>query len=110
MTKHEELRELAVAANVIDHNEQRGWYDEECLLEMPIHYPKNARFIAAASPTSILELLDRQDRLEALLREASEALKDAFYALNETPRGKETHTVMKYADAAIAAIEKELTP
>lgn len=67
MTKHEELRELAVAANVIDHNEQRGWYDEECLLEMPIHYPKNARFIAAASPTSILELLDRQDRLEALI-------------------------------------------
>lgn len=109
MTKHEELRRLAEKAAAIYHNEEHNWYTVQ-QLSFGVTIPKNARFIAAASPDVVLALLDRQDRLEALLREASEALKDAFYALNETPRGKETHTVMKYADAAIAAIEKELTP
>ncbi len=65
-----ELRALAVAANVIDHNEQTGWYEKGNLLEYGLHYPKNCAYIAAMDPTTTLGLLDEIERLRGLLREA----------------------------------------
>lgn len=57
-----ELRRLAEAANVIDHNENPSWYSEEELHRL-FEYPKNYRFIAAANPATVLKLLDENEVL-----------------------------------------------
>ena len=59
-TLHEELRALAQAANVLDHNESGNWYGPTASI---IYYPKDARFIAAASPDVVLGLLDENKEL-----------------------------------------------
>lgn len=54
------LQELKAAAEVaarIDHNEQEGWYSAECIQSQGAHYGKNARFIAACDPATILKLI-----------------------------------------------------
>jgi hypothetical protein len=63
----DKLKELALAANVIDHNENRGWYEADMLLLDGVYYPKNARFIAAASPDVVLALIEDLEKHRALL-------------------------------------------
>lgn len=65
------LKKLALAANVIDHNESSEWYDEEGLLGSRVSYPKNARYIAAASPGAILALIAERDALQLALDKVS---------------------------------------
>jgi len=60
----EQLKVLALAAAVIDHNENRGWYEEDMLLQDGVYYTKNARFIAAASPDVVLALIAERDNLK----------------------------------------------
>ena len=64
-----ELEALAKAAAVIDHNEKPEWYSEEELHRF-FHYPKNYRFIAAANPARILQMI-------ALIRQLGDALEVA---------------------------------
>lgn len=66
MNKLTELIEVARAAAVLDHNEAEEWYSAE-LMEVYAFFPKNARFIAACDPATILELC-------ALLQQAEKAL------------------------------------
>ena len=64
----EQLKVLALAAAVIDHNENRGWYEEDMLLQDGVYYTKNARFIAAASPDVVLTLIAENEQLGHLYR------------------------------------------
>ena len=57
MTKTEELLKLTEAALVIDHNENADWYSETDMMSR-VHYKKNARFIAAANPATIKQLVE----------------------------------------------------
>jgi hypothetical protein len=61
------LIEAAKAASVLDHNENAGWYGVHAIENAGAYYRKNARFIAACDPATILELC-------ALLEKAEEAL------------------------------------
>lgn len=54
---------LAKEAAQLDHNENSDWYSAADLVEC-VHCEKNARFIEAASPNVVLELLAVIDRLE----------------------------------------------
>lgn len=60
---YSELKRLAEAAKALDHNENDGWYRERSLMLGRISYPKNARFMAAASPDVVLGLLAEVERL-----------------------------------------------
>ena len=73
-----ELRALALAANVPDHNENPAWYLEEDLLLDGVYYAKNARFIAAASPDVVLGLLNALERKDQLLKQALDLLNMGF--------------------------------
>ena len=95
-----ELRALAVAANVIDHNEQAGWYEKGNLLEYGLHYPKNCAYIAAMDPTTTLALLDEIERL----RTAAQAGLEALCLPCDRWNKQQTEIV----NAAIAALEKEV--
>lgn len=64
MTDYTTLKALAEKAAVIDHNEVREWFTTEQLLDSGQHYPKNAAFIAAASPDVVLALIARVAELE----------------------------------------------
>ena len=97
---HDELRALAVAANVIDHNEQAGWYEKGNLLEYGLHYPKNCAYIAAMSPDQTLALLDENARLRTAAQAGLEALC--------LPCDRWNKTQSKLVNAAIAALEEEL--
>jgi hypothetical protein len=52
------LKKLAEAALVIDHNECYGWYSAEHIETHGVYFPKNARFIAAANPKTILQMIE----------------------------------------------------
>lgn len=67
MNKLTALAEVAKAAATIDHNEQEGWYSAEVIREQGAYFSKNAKFIAACDPDTILELC-------ALLEKAEDAL------------------------------------
>jgi hypothetical protein len=71
-----ELKKLAEVANVIDHNERADWYTAGELMSKTgvISYPKNARFIAAASPDAILKLIAERDALYEALKAAMQSL------------------------------------
>ena len=71
MNKLTTLAEAAKAAATIDHNEQEGWYSAEVIREQGAYFPKNAKFIAACDPDTILELCDLVVELEEVLRELS---------------------------------------
>lgn len=58
-----ELKKLAEDARRPANNEQAAWYEEKHMLDG--FYPKNARFIAAASPDAILKILAERDALYA---------------------------------------------
>jgi hypothetical protein len=92
------LIEAAKAASVLDHNENAGWYGVHEIENAGAYYRKNARFIAACDPATILELC-------ALLEKAEEALKKNFEFL-ETP--VEDRKVMPWTDTydALAAIKQ----
>lgn len=94
-----DLRKLAESAGISDHNENPSWYDVDGLLLDGVYYPKNARFIAACSPDVILQLLDRLDRQDKLLRDLSKAIKGDRHDVEDWPEDSRN---------AIAAIEKEL--
>lgn len=85
------LRVLAEAANVVD------WYTPDDVLLSGVELWKNARFIAACSPDVVLGMLDALERKDALLRQALEAF--------DAVAGKG-----KLCNAAVEAINKELTP
>ncbi len=53
----QELKAAAEGAARIDHTEQEGWYSAECIQSQGAHYGKNARFIAACAPATILKLI-----------------------------------------------------
>ena len=89
----EQLKALAMAAAVIDHNENRGWYSWDYIINNGADYPKNARFIAAASPDVILALIAEHEEQSRLLgmsgsreadliarRDADEALMREVYS------------------------------
>ena len=57
MTDTKALRKLAEAAALIDHNERAEWYSEESMVTYAF-FPKNARFIAACTPQTVIALLD----------------------------------------------------
>lgn len=63
----DKLKALALAANVIDHNERAEWYTAGELLERYMTYHKNARFIEAASPDVVLGLLAENERLKSAM-------------------------------------------
>jgi hypothetical protein len=89
VNKLTKLIEAAKAARLIDHNENATWYSVEAIQYQGAHFPKNARFIAACDPATILELC-------ALLEKAEEALK--FYAddpWNNQNKGKQALAAIK---------------
>jgi hypothetical protein len=70
MTEH--LRELAELAAALDHNEHPEWYSSDYLEGIGVlSYPKNARFMAAASPAAVLALITEIGRLTACLKTAN---------------------------------------
>jgi hypothetical protein len=82
MTDTTRLRKLAESALKPDHNENPDWYSESYLIgNGNIGFPKNAKFIAAANPAAIIELLDTIDRLtkEAGVKHSYEEAAE-FYA------------------------------
>jgi hypothetical protein len=62
------LRELAKKANELDHNERPEWYHADNIQKQGAYYPKNARFIAAASPDVVIGLLDEIERLRSVIQ------------------------------------------
>jgi hypothetical protein len=61
------LVEAAKAASVTDHNENPRWYKYSDLIRDVIFYPKNARFIAACDPATILELCALLEKMEEVI-------------------------------------------
>ena len=61
-----ELKQIAEEAAILDHNESSKWYGVHEITEAGAYYPKNARFIAAATPDLILKLLDVVSHTRAL--------------------------------------------
>jgi hypothetical protein len=83
-----ELEKLAKAALVLDHNESDRWYAADYICEEGAHYIKNANFISACDPQTILAMIE-------LLREIG----DEYHKLL-----KEHHT--RWTDAQIEALDK----
>lgn len=81
-----QLRPLAEAAAVIDHNETAQWYDSGSLLGHGLHYPKNTRFIEATSPATIVALLDCMEALQAEVTNFAPFLKDGETPLQRLER------------------------
>ena len=65
----EQLKALALAARNPDHNESEAWYPASFVGE--IYYPKNAAYIAAASPDVVLGLLEQIENYRAMWKEAT---------------------------------------
>lgn len=67
-----ELKKLAEAASVLDHNEAATWYSADYIREEGAFYLKNARFIAAANPAKVLEMI----RVMEILHREAKAVAD----------------------------------
>jgi hypothetical protein len=78
MTRTEELLALAEAAMVLDHNEQEGWYEADFIKECGAYYPKNARFIAAANPETIRQLVELVRLQNAALEFAADFIPTSY--------------------------------
>lgn len=82
MTDTQELRKLAEAAALIDHNERAEWYSEESMVTYAF-FPKNARFIAACTPQTVIALLDTIEAQAALLKQCKTVLESCATVFDE---------------------------
>jgi hypothetical protein len=89
----DELKALADAALVIDPIEVPGWYTAKTIEYEPAFYPKNARFIAAADPGTIKQLIELCEMQHEALAEAVKCI--ALYS----------HPGVKLATEALATFE-----
>ena len=82
-----ELRKLAKAAEILDHNEGEGWYSADFIECHGAFFKKNAQFIAACNPATILQMLDL---IEILAEDARHWLEEsaAMDAYNKFKEGK----------------------
>jgi hypothetical protein len=90
-----ELEKLAKAALALDHNEYPHWYASDYICKEGAHYIKNANFISACDPQTIIQLIE-------LLREMGEALEAMVSYASEEGKG------LRMADEVIAKY-KEMT-
>lgn len=85
MTEYKELERLAREAQKLERYEREAWYSEDELFDdeetskCVIGYPKNARFIAAASPDAVLSLIERIEALTKEVEATKNALQDKSY-------------------------------
>ena len=108
---HEQLRAVALAAKVMDHNESGNWYGPTASV---IDYPKDMRFIAAVSPDVVLDLLNAYEDTEGMLvywlkrnkelLAENQELREALEAIQVVVEDSPVKTYQRMEDIAKAAL------